>query len=63
MYVCNCNAIRESDFCRMARCIPGDAEALYAALGKTPQCRCCLEDADALAAEERLAVPETALAA
>lgn len=63
MYVCICNAIRETDFRRMARCIPGDAEALYAAMDKTPQCGCCLEEADAIAVEERLAVPETALVA
>jgi bacterioferritin-associated ferredoxin len=63
MYVCICNAIRECDFRRAARCVPGDAEAIYAALGKTPQCRQCLEQADAIAGEERAAVPETALVA
>jgi bacterioferritin-associated ferredoxin len=63
MYVCICNAIRESDFRRAARCVPGDAEAIYAALGKRPQCRQCLEQADVIASEERAAVPETALVA
>jgi bacterioferritin-associated ferredoxin len=63
MYVCNCNAIRECDFRRAARCVPGDAEAIYAALGKRPQCRQCLEQADAIASEERAAVPPAALVA
>lgn len=63
MYVCVCNAIRECDFRRAARCMPGDAEAIYAALGKTPQCRQCLEAADAIAIEERMAARETALVA
>ncbi len=34
VYICVCNAIRESDLRRVARCVPGDAEACYAALGK-----------------------------
>jgi len=31
MYVCICNAIRETDFRRAACCVQGDAEAVYAA--------------------------------
>ena len=53
MYVCVCNAIRECDFRRAARCVPGDAEAVYAALGKTPKCRRCLEEANEMLLEER----------
>jgi bacterioferritin-associated ferredoxin len=53
MYVCVCNAIRECDFRRIARCVPGDAEAVYAALGKTPQCRQCLDEANEMLVEER----------
>ena len=53
MYVCFCNAIRECEFRRAAHCVEGDAEAVYAALGKVPQCRQCLEEADELLAEER----------
>ena len=53
MYVCVCNAIRESEFRRSARCVDGDAEQLYATLGKVPQCRQCLDEADALLEEER----------
>jgi bacterioferritin-associated ferredoxin len=63
VYICICNAIRECEFRRVARCVPGDAEAIYAALGKQPQCRQCLEQADVIACEERAAVPETALVA
>lgn len=53
MYVCVCNAIRECEFRRAARCVEGDAEAVYAALGKEPKCCQCLEEADELLAEER----------
>lgn len=63
MYVCICNAIRETDFRNAARVVPGDAEAVYAALGKTPKCRQCLEDADRIAFEERLAVRRRKLVA
>jgi bacterioferritin-associated ferredoxin len=53
VYVCVCNAIRECEFRRAARLCDGDAEAVYASLGKVPQCGQCLEDADMLLAEER----------
>ena len=53
MYVCVCNAIRECEFRHAARRMEGDAEAIYAALGKTPQCGTCLEEADEIVAEER----------
>ncbi len=53
MYVCVCNAIRENEFRRAARCVAGDAEEIYATLGKAPQCCQCLEEADELLAEER----------
>ena len=53
MYVCVCNAIRECEFRRAAHRVPGDAEAVYASLGKVPQCCQCLEEADELLAEER----------
>lgn len=48
MYVCVCNAIRETELREAARACPADAdaEAVYASLGKTPQCRQCLEDAE-----------------
>jgi bacterioferritin-associated ferredoxin len=63
MYVCVCNAIRECDFRRAARCVPGDAEAVYASLGKTPRCRQCLEEANEILAAERQPSSELALVA
>ncbi len=63
MYICVCNAVRECEFRRAARLTDGDAEAVYAALGKTPQCCQCLEDADELAAEERALCRRPALVA
>lgn len=52
MYVCICNAIRETDLRSAARRCGGGAEAVYAALGRTPQCRQCLEEAEDIIAEE-----------
>nr|WP_083989683.1 ferredoxin [Paraurantiacibacter namhicola] len=54
MYTCVCNAIRECEFRRQARLCPGDAEAVYASLGKAPQCGTCLDDAQDVLEEERL---------
>jgi len=53
MYVCVCNAIRESEFRRAARQVEGDVEAVYALLGWEPQCRTCLDEAEELLLEER----------
>ena len=53
MYVCVCNAIRESEFRRAARQVEGDVEAVYASLGWEPQCRTCLDEAEELLLEER----------
>lgn len=53
MYVCICNAIKESDLRRAARHTSGDAEAAYAALGKRPNCGQCLFEADEILFEER----------
>ena len=53
MYVCICNAIREKDLRAAARCCRDGAEDLYARLGRTPQCRQCLDEADHIVAEER----------
>lgn len=63
MYVCVCNAIRECELRRAARLVPGDAEAVYAALGKRPDCRTCLDEAEAIVVEERAATPLRAAAA
>lgn len=53
MYICVCNAIRECELRHAARRGPGDAEEVYASLGKVPQCGQCLEEADEIVAEER----------
>lgn len=53
MYVCICNAIRESELRRAARHVSGDAEACYAALGKQVCCGSCLNEADGILEEER----------
>ena len=53
MYVCICNAIRETDLRDAARSSCGDADAIYAKLGKTPQCGQCLDEAAEILIEER----------
>lgn len=53
MYVCICNAIRDCELRRAARRTPGDAESVYAALGKRPNCRQCLDEAEEILFEER----------
>lgn len=53
MIVCICNAIREGDLRKAARCCSDDAEALYNRLGFTPQCRQCLDEASDICSEER----------
>jgi bacterioferritin-associated ferredoxin len=53
MYVCVCNAIRECELRRAARQTAGDADAVYAALGKVPQCGQCLDDAAHILIDER----------
>jgi len=53
MYVCICNAIRETDLRCAARTSRCDVEEIYARMGKRPQCAQCLEDAEDIVAEER----------
>lgn len=53
MYVCICNAIRETELRGAARGCPGGAEEVYHALGRPPQCRQCLDDATEILGEER----------
>ena len=54
MYVCICNAIRDNELRDAALRCTGDAEAVYALLGKTPQCRQCLDEAEEMIADGRL---------
>ena len=53
MYVCVCNAIRESTLRAAARDFDGDAEALYTLLGRPPQCGQCLDEAAEILIDER----------
>jgi bacterioferritin-associated ferredoxin len=53
MYVCICNAIRETDLRTAARSCAGDADTVYNALGRTPQCRQCIDEASEILNEER----------
>ncbi|TIX51264.1 (2Fe-2S)-binding protein [Alteraurantiacibacter aquimixticola] len=63
MYICVCNAIRECELRNAARRTGGDAESVYAALGKRPNCGHCLDDADDVIVEERnCAAPATVTA-
>ncbi|MET1755554.1 (2Fe-2S)-binding protein [Novosphingobium sp. RD2P27] len=54
MYVCICNAIRECELRKAARTSCGDAEALYAQIGRPPQCGQCIDEAEEIIAEERV---------
>ncbi len=53
MYVCTCNAIREKDLRAAARCCRDGAEAIYTAMGRPPQCRQCLDEAEDIVSQER----------
>lgn len=55
MYICVCNAIRECELRRAATACAGDADAVYASLGKAPQCCQCLDEAAEILIEERFA--------
>lgn len=59
MYVCVCNAIRVDELRACALQCPGNAEAVYRALGSVPRCRQCLAHAEDLIARERAAARET----
>ncbi len=53
MYTCICNAIRECELRQAARQHRGDAESVYAKLGKRPNCGHCLDEAEEVIREER----------
>jgi len=55
MYVCICNAIKESDLRAAARARSGTAEDLYVFLGRLPQCGQCLIDAEEIVIDARAA--------
>lgn len=62
MYVCICNAIRETDLRAAALTCSGDADAVYLALGRTPQCRQCLDEAFEIMTQERASASLSACA-
>ena len=55
MYICICNAIRDTDLRKAALRCNGDAEATYAVLGKRPNCGQCLDEAQEIIEAERAA--------
>lgn len=55
MYICICNAIRESDLRKAALTSVGDAETTYACMGKRPNCGQCLGEAQEIIDAERAA--------
>ena len=55
MYVCVCNAIRDSELRHAARRTEGDVEAVYETLGCQVQCGMCLDEAAEIIVEERQA--------
>lgn len=55
MYICICNAIKESDLRAVALASPGTAEELYIELGREPMCRQCLDEAECIVADTRAA--------
>ena len=62
MYICVCNAIRTCDLRKAARDHSGDVDAVYAALGKVPQCGQCLDEATEIIIDERLSARPRVLA-
>ena len=62
MYICVCNAIRTCELRKAARDQAGDVDAVYAALGKVPQCGQCLDEATEIIIDERLSTRPRVLA-
>ena len=60
MYVCICNAIRDTELRDAARVCSGDPDTVFEMLGKRPQCGQCLDEAAEILIEERaVAVTDT----
>lgn len=53
MYVCVCNAIRDTELRAAARTCEGGPDEVYAALGKIPQCAQCFDEAAEIIIDER----------
>ena len=54
MYVCICNAIKETELRSLALGSTGSAEDLYMCMGRAPQCRQCLDEAEEIVTEARI---------
>jgi bacterioferritin-associated ferredoxin len=54
MYVCVCNAIRECELRQAARTCADGVDAVYALLGKVPQCGQCLDEAAEILIDQRM---------
>ena len=53
MYVCICNAIKETSLREAAVRFHGCAEDVYRAIGRIPQCRQCLDEAEDILMDAR----------
>ncbi|MEZ5743353.1 MAG: ferredoxin [Sphingomonadaceae bacterium] len=63
MYVCICNAIKESCLREAAVKCHGSAEEVYLSLGRVPQCRQCLDEAEGVLMDARAAANVPAILA
>jgi bacterioferritin-associated ferredoxin len=54
MYVCVCNAIRDCELRQAARTCTDGVDAVYASLGKVPQCGQCLDEAAEILIDTRM---------
>lgn len=62
MYVCVCNAIKECELRQAAVLAMGDVDAVYDSIGAKPDCRMCMEEAEEIIEEERIAALHPAAA-
>lgn len=63
MYICVCNAIRVAQLREAAVHCHGTAEDVYQSLGHTPQCRQCLDEAEAILVDARASANVPAIVA
>ncbi len=53
MFICICNAIKDVELREAALACDGDVDGVYKLLGRIPQCRQCVDDAEEIITEER----------
>ena len=61
MYICICNAIKETELREAARCHAGNAEDLYRKLGREPMCYQCIDEAESVVEDARAAAKVPAI--